>query len=191
MPSLLLILDPAGDGSTLRKALETSAYRIVSEITEPMQLHTELVRVAPEVIIVCTATPGATMLDALRLVNEKAPRPVVMFAADARREVIRKTVDAGVAAYVVDGWAPERVAAIIEAACARFEAYESLKKELRSTQNKLAERKVVEKAKGLVMQQRGLSEDQAYSALRKMAMDQNLTLAEVARRVISIAHLLA
>ena len=191
MPSLLLVLDPAGDGSTLRKALETSAYRIVSEITEPMQLHTELVRVAPEVIIVCTATPSATMLDALRLVNEKAPRPVVMFAADARREVIRKTVDAGVAAYVVDGWAPERVAAIIEAACARFEAYESLKKELRSTQNKLAERKVVEKAKGLVMQQRGLSEDQAYSALRKMAMDQNLTLAEVARRVISIAHLLA
>ena len=131
------------------------------------------------------------MLDALRLVSAKTPRPVVMFATDGRREVIRKTVDAGVAAYVVDGWAPARVPAIIEAACARFEAYESLRNELRATQNKLAERKVVEKAKGLVMQQRGLSEEQAYSALRKMAMDQNLTLAEVARRVISIAHLLA
>ena len=191
MPTLLLMLEPSIDADTLRAALSSSAYRIVSEVTEPLQLHTELVRAAPDVIIACTASPSAAMLDALRLVSEKTPRTVVMFANDARREVIRGTVDAGVAAYVVDGWAPERVPAIIEAACARFEAYESLRKELRSTQNKLAERKIVEKAKGLVMQQRGLSEEQAYSALRKMAMDQNLTLAEVARRVISIAHLLA
>ena len=191
MSNVLLMLEASGDVSTLRAALRSSAYTIASEITEPLQLHTELVRAAPDVIIACTGSPTATMLDALRLVSEKAPRPVVMFASDARREVRRKTVDAGVAAYVVDGWAPQRVTAIIEAACARFEAYESLKSELRATQTKLAERKVVEKAKGLVMQQRGLSEDQAYSALRKMAMDQNLTLGEVARRVIAIAHLLA
>jgi response regulator NasT len=114
-----------------------------------------------------------------------------MFARDTRREIIRMTVDAGVSAYVVDGWAAARVGAIIEAACARFDAHESLKQELRASRHKLAERKLVEKAKGLVMQQRGVSEGEAYSSLRKMAMDQNLTLAEVARRVIAVAHLLA
>jgi response regulator NasT len=98
---------------------------------------------------------------------------------------------AGVAAYVVDGWAAERVTPIIEAACARFEAYEAVKKQLAATQNKLSERKVIEKAKGIVMQQRALTEDQAYAALRKLAMDQNLALAEVARRVLAVAHLLA
>ena len=191
MSNLLLMLEAPDDADTLRDALRSSAYRIVSEITEPLRLHTELVRAAPDVIIARSASPGTALLDALRLVSEKTPRPVVMFATDTRREVIRQTVGAGVAAYVVDGWTAERVPTIIEAACARFDAYESLKKELRATQDKLAERKVVEKAKGLVMRQRGLSEDQAYSALRKMAMDQNLTLAEVARRVIAIAHLLA
>lgn len=191
MATFLLLREPSADAASLCTALANTQYRLAGDITEPERLDTETVRVAPDVIIACTGSPSHAMLSALRALSERSPRPVVMFANDPRREVIRKTVDAGVAAYVVDGWAPERVAAIIEAACARFEAYESLKKELRTTQNKLAERKIVEKAKGLVMQQRGVSEDQAYSALRKMAMDQNLTLAEVARRVISIAHLLA
>jgi response regulator NasT len=191
MPNLLLVSEASDSASSLRDALQSASFRIAGEVTDPAHLDTEMVRAAPDVIIACTASPSAGLLESLRSLAERAPRPVIMFATDARRETIRKTVEAGVSAYVVDGWAPKRVAAIIEAACARFEAYESLKKELRTTQARLAERKVVEKAKGLVMQQRGLSEDQAYSSLRKMAMDQNLTLAEVARRVISIAHLLA
>jgi two-component system, response regulator / RNA-binding antiterminator len=191
MPTLLLMHEAAGDAAALRAALSATSFRIAAEVAEPASLGSEVGRVAPDVIIACTATPSAFMLDALRALSQTAPKPVVMFATDARRETIRKTVDAGVAAYVVDGWAPERVGAIIEAATARFDVYETLKRELRTTQLKLAERKIVEKAKGLVMRQRGVSEDQAYSSLRKMAMDQNLTLAEVARRVIALAHLLA
>ena len=191
MLTVLLLRDAAADAATLCASLSTQSFRIAAEVTEAAALGSEVGRVAPDVIIACTNTPSAPLLDALRALSQTAPRPVVMFATDARREVIRKTVDAGVAAYVVDGWAPDRVGAIIEAATARFDAYESLKRELRTTKNKLEERKVVEKAKGLVMQQRGVSEDQAYSSLRKMAMDQNLTLGEVARRVIAVAHLLA
>ena len=191
MPTFLLLLDRSSDAAALRAALEACAFRIAAEIDDPARLDAEIARVTPDVIIACTESPGAAMLDALRAVSRTSPRPVLMFARDTRREMIRMTVDAGVAAYVVDGWAPERIGAIVEAACARFEAYEAMKNELRATQGKLAERKVVEKAKGLVMHQRGLSEEQAYSALRKMAMDQNLTLAEVARRVIAVAHLLA
>ena len=191
MPTLLLMLEPSGNAASLRAALQSSTYSIAAEVSDALRLEAEVVRVAPDVIIACTGSPSERMLDALRALSEKSPRPVVMFANDASRAVIRKTVDAGVAAYVVDGWAAERMAAIIEAACARFDAHQSLRKELRATQTKLAERKVVEKAKGLVMQQRGLTEDEAYSALRRMAMDQNLPLAEVARRVIAVAHLLA
>ena len=191
MPTFLFLRETDTDAALLRDALSSTSFRAAAEVTEAAALGSEVGRAAPDVIIACAETPSAAMLDALRALAQTAPRPVVMFATDARREVIRKTVDAGVAAYVVDGWAPERVAAIIEAATARFDAYESLKRELRTTKNKLEERKVVEKAKGLVMQQRGVSEDQAYSSLRKMAMDQNLTLAEVARRVIAVAHLLA
>ena len=191
MPKLLLVREPPADASPLCAALASSPYEVSAEITEAAALDAEVVRGAPDVIIACTESPSAALLAALQALAKKSPKPVVMFATDARREVIRKTVDAGVAAYVVDGWALNRVGAIIEAASARFDAYESLKRELRTTQLKLAERKIVEKAKGLVMQQRGLSEERAYAALRKMAMDQNLTLAEVARRVIAVAHLLA
>jgi two-component system, response regulator / RNA-binding antiterminator len=191
MPILLLMREARADAAPLRAALSDPSFHIAAEVTEASALGAEVERAAPDVIIACTDTPSAGMLDALRGLADTTPKPVVMFATDPRREVIRRTVDAGVAAYVVDGWAPERVGAIIEAAVARFDAYESLKRELRTTQLKLAERKVIEKAKGLVMQQRGASEEQAYSALRKMAMDQNLTLAEVARRVIAVAHLLA
>ena len=191
MPTLLLLHEAAADAAPLRSALSATPYHVAAEVTEAAVLGSEVARVAPDVIIACTETPSAALLAALRSLADTAPKPVVMFATDPRREVIRKTVDAGIAAYVVDGWAPERVGAIIEAATARFDAYESLKRELRTTKNKLEERKVIEKAKGLVMQQRGVSEDQAYSSLRKMAMDQNLTLAEVARRVIAVAHLLA
>ena len=191
MPTLLLTLDRATDVSEVRAALESSSYQIAGEITDCAKLPAEVERVAPDVIIACTASPGNEMLDSLRVLSAASPHPIVMFANDPRREVIRKAVDAGVSAYVVDGWAPERIGAIIEAACARFDAFASLKKELDTTRSKLAERKLVEKAKGLVMQQRGVTEEHAYSALRKMAMDQNLTLAEVARRVISVSQLLA
>ncbi|HEX2830795.1 MAG TPA: ANTAR domain-containing protein [Burkholderiales bacterium] len=191
MPTLLLLHEGAADAAALRAALSSTSYRVAGELSDAARLGAEVGRVAPDVIIACTQTPSAAVLDALRSLAAAAPRPVVMFATDPRREVIRRTVEAGVAAYVVDGWSHARVGAIIEAAIARFDAYESLKRELRTTQDKLAERKIVEKAKGLVMQQRGVSEDQAYSSLRKMAMDQNLTLAEVARRVVAVAHLLA
>jgi response regulator NasT len=191
MSTLLLASDDPSVAAPLRAIIESLPHEVLGEVTEPSQLNTEVVRLAPQVIIACAATPSRDLLDNLRALSTSCPRPVVMFASDPRRDVIRSAVEAGVSAYVVDGWAPERVTPIIEAACARFEAHEAVKKELCATQHKLAERKVIEKAKGIVMQQRGLSEEHAYSALRKMAMDQNLALAEVARRVIAVAHLLA
>jgi response regulator NasT len=191
MQSILLLVDDPSRAAPLRNILESLSYRIVDELRDPAVLSDAVARHQPDVIVLRTDSPSKPVLDALRSLSEAKPRPVVLFANDPSRNVIRRAVDAGVAAYVVDGWAAERVTPIIEAACARFEAYEAVKKQLAATQNKLSERKVIEKAKGIVMQQRALTEDQAYAALRKMAMDQNLALAEVARRVLAVAHLLA
>ena len=190
MQSILLLVDDVSDAAPLRNILESLCYRIVDELRDPGALYDAVARHQPDVIVLRTDSPSKPMLDALHSLADATPRPVVVFANDPSRNAIRSAVDAGVAAYVVEGWAAERVTPIIDAACARFEAYDAVKKQLAATQNKLSERKVIEKAKGIVMQQRGLTEDQAYGALRRMAMDQNLALAEVARRVVAVAHLL-
>lgn len=176
---------------TLRTTLDRLGYRILAELNDASGLCSVVTRLAPDIVIVATESPNAATLDSVSAVSNSSPRPVVMFARDESRDVIRKAVECGVSAYVVDGWARERLRPIIEAATARFEAHEAVKRELASTRAKLAERKLIEKAKGIVMEQRRLNENDAYGALRKMAMDQNLALAEVARRVIAVAQLLA
>jgi response regulator NasT len=115
---------------------------------------------------------------------------VVLFTDEDDRSIIREAVRSGVTAYIVDGLAAERVVPIVQVAVARFEDYQTLKTERDLAQQKLAERKVVERAKGILMSKRGMSEDEAYHALRKMAMEKKLRMGEVAERVISMADLL-
>jgi response regulator NasT len=186
----VLMLRDAGEADVVHDSLRDLGYEIV-HAREPHNLCTAVAQLDPYVIVVTTRSPTDDLLACLAEVTRTCPRPVVMFANDGKRELIRRAVQSGVCAYVVDGWAPERLTPIIEAAVARFEAHDALRKELVSTRAKLSDRKVIEKAKGIVMQQRKLSEDDAYAALRKMAMDQNLALGEVARRVITVAELLA
>ena len=124
------------------------------------------------------------------IVSQSSPRPIVMFASDAGGGAIRDAVRAGVSAYVVDGMDSGRVNSIVEVACARFEEFQRLKIELAEANLKLSERKLVERAKGLLMQSRGLSEDDAYHALRKLAMARKQRLGDVAQQVIDTAELL-
>ena len=191
MHSVVLVAQHAPEGAPQREVFDSRGYFVLEEVHDSAALITAVGRLAPDVVIVCTDWLRDDLLNSLRRLSSAAPRPVVVFTSDASRDAIRSAVDAGVSAYVVDGWTPDRLAPIIEVACARFEVYASMKHELAATKNKLAERKLVEKAKGIVMHQRRLSEEQAYAALRRMAMDQNLTLAEISRRVIDVASLLA
>lgn len=190
MRSILVVRD-SPDTAPLTAALHRLGHTIAGEVAEASVLSQSVAQLKPDVIVVSTETPGDRLFESLSSVAQSCPTTVVMFARDPSTTLIRKAVECGVSAYVVDGWAPERVTPIIEAAAARFEAYSAVKRELAQTRNKLSERKVIEKAKGIVMQQRGLTEDQAYSSLRKMAMDQSLPLAEIARRVITVAELLS
>ena len=181
----------AADAAVLGGIFSRLGHEIVGHLSDLASLEKSVSQLSPEVVVVSADTPDAPVFDGLQRLAYAHPKPVVMFAKDSRAETIRRSVACGVSAYVVDGWSPERLTAIVEAATARFEAYSAVQQELARTRQKLSERKVVEKAKGIVMQQRGLNEEQAYSSLRKMAMDQSLPLAEVARRVIAVSQLLA
>ncbi len=190
MLRVMLVDDTPERSFYLRLILERLGYEIVAEISNPRLLHDEVLRLAPDAIIVDTDSPSRDTLENICVITENCPRPIVMFAHDPDRQSIREAVRAGVNAYVVDGLSPERIAPIVETAVARFEAFQAVKDELAETRNKLSERKLVERAKGILMKEKGLSEDAAYRLLRKLAMDKNLSLGALAEQVVTVAKLL-
>ena len=187
---VLVVDESRGRGRVLRAALEEAGYEVVVSRGAPLALLEHVARVQPDVIVIDTESPTRDVLEHLVVMGCEQPRPIVMFSADAAQDTIREAVRAGVAAYVVDGLDPGRVKSIVEVACARFEAYQRLRDELAETQLKLSERKLVERAKGILMKTRGLDEEASYAALRKLAMDRGKRLAEVAQQVIDAAALL-
>ena len=174
----------------LRQGLEKAGHRVVAEVQSTVNLSQLVAEVLPDVIIIDTRSPDRDTIEHLCVISQDTPRPIVMFSADGNTEKIREAVRAGVSAYVVDGLAAQRVQPILDVAIARFEALQSLRNELEDTQLQLADRKRIDRAKGILIKQKNLSEEQAYQWLRKMAMDENLKLAEVADQVIRAAKLL-
>jgi len=174
----------------LRMTLERLGHDIVAEIADAGQLYDAVRRLSPDAIIIDTDSPTRDTLEHLCLITESCPRPIVMFTQDAKRESIREAVRAGVTAYVVDGLAAERIEPIIETAIARFEVFQSVQSELAQTRSKLSERKLVERAKGILMKEKKISEEDAYRLLRKLAMDRSARLGTVAEQVITFAKLL-
>jgi two-component system, response regulator / RNA-binding antiterminator len=190
MLRIMLVDDTPERSFYLRVVLERLGYDVVAEIANPRELHDEALRLSPDAIIVETDSPSRDTLENICMITESCPRPVVMFSNDPARESIREAVRVGVSAYVVDGLSPERIAPIIDTAVARFEAFQTVKDELEKTRTKLGERKLIERAKGILMKEKRVSEDDAYRLLRKLAMDKNLSLGAVAEQVITVAKLL-
>lgn len=174
----------------LRDALRASGHEVAASLTSPLELLRQVERLLPDVIIIDTESPTRDVLEHVVMVSQSSPRPIVMFASDAGNETIRQAVRAGVSAYVVDGLDAGRVNSIVEVACARFDEFQRLKLELAEANLKLSERKAIERAKGLLMEQRGLSEDDAFHALRRLAMSRNARLGDVAQQVVDAAELL-
>ncbi len=174
----------------LRDGLERAGHEVVASLSSPLELLRAVERLRPDVIVIDTESPTRDVLEHLVIVSQSSPRPIVMFASDSGGEAIREAVRAGVSAYVVDGLDAGRVNTIVEVACARFDELQRLKVELADANLKLSERKLVERAKGLLMQSRGISEDQAYHALRKLAMSKKQRLGDVAQQLIDSAELL-
>ena len=174
----------------LRLMLEQVGYTVVAEVFEPRKIYAAVKAHAPDVIIVDTESPSRDTLEHVAVLSDTDPRPIVMLASDSGSDTIRAAVQAGVSAYIVDGLAAEQVKPIIEVAIARFESYQAVKTELAQVKTKLSERKIVERAKGVLMKARSIDEDEAYTALRKMAMERSLTIGEVSRQFLAVSALL-
>lgn len=190
MLRILLVNDTDKHVGLLRTALERAGYQVVAEARSARALLRAVEDLKPDVVIIDTESPSRDTLEQLSVMNTNAPRPVVMFSDEADQAVIRSAVSAGVTAYIVDGLSAARLAPIVEVARARFDEESRLKQRLASAEQQLADRKLIERAKGVLMQKKGITESEAYDALRKQAMKQGLKLADVARQIMAMSDLL-
>jgi response regulator NasT len=187
----VLIVDESEErAALLREALTSAGHEVADSLSSPLELLRAVEKLEPDVIVIDTDSPTRDVLEHVVMVSQSSPRPIVMFSSDESGKAIRDAVRAGVSAYVVDGLDKGRVNSIVEVACARFDEYQKLRIELAEANLKLSERRLVERAKGLLMQQRGLSEDDAFHALRRLAMTKKQRLGEIAQHVIDAAELL-
>jgi response regulator NasT len=191
MSMRVMLVDPRPSRrEVLGPALKTEGFDIIACVSPDDDLLGAVARFAPDVVLIDIDSPNRDTLENLRSVQAHQPRPMVMFTQDDAGESIRRAVDAGVTAYVVDGLENRRVRPIVDAAMARFAQYRALETELEQARGKLEERKLIERAKGLIMEQQGVSEADAYQAMRRLAMRKNKKLAEIADGVISAAELM-
>jgi response regulator NasT len=175
----------------IEQALTNAQHRLVNKMSLQDDLEIGVKRAQPDALIVESTEPVPGMLGQLRAVMDRQPLPIIVFADRSPGSDVRAAVKAGVSAYVVGGFQPERVAPILEAAMARFTEFQALRIQRDEAVEKLAERRDVERAKGILMRRRDLAEQAAYDALRKMAMDRGTRMIEVAKSIIAAEELLA
>jgi response regulator NasT len=187
---ILLVDQNVTRASILEEGLREAGYTNVAVVRDMQNLLRRIVDADPDVIFIDLENPNRDVLEQMFQVSRCVRRPIAMFVDHSDTDMIRAAVESGVGAYVVDGLRKERVKSILDMAVSRFNAFSQLRDELDRAKQELEERKIVERAKGILMKERGLSEDAAYSLLRKAAMNENRRLAEVAQSVVTAARLL-
>lgn len=162
----------------------------VTVLADMSNLMRRVVEIDPDVIVIDLENPNRDVLEHAFQVSKAVMRPVAMFVDRTDQASIEAAIEAGVSAYVVDGLKKERVKPILDTAVMRFRAVERLRRELEEAKSELADRKIVDRAKAILMKSRGLSEEAAYGLLRSTAMRKNRRIAEVAQSLITAAELL-
>ncbi len=190
MQHILLVSSNTGHQALMEKAIDQENCSIAALIENSINLGAEVESRAIDMVVMDLDDNGEAELEAIRQIMENKSLPIVMFVQQGNRESAANATAAGASAYVVNGLKADRVAPILAAAVTRFQETQALREELKQTKTSLKERKIIERAKGLLMQQRSCSEDEAYSALRKLAMQRNKRLAEIAASVIDAASLM-
>jgi two-component system, response regulator / RNA-binding antiterminator len=174
----------------LEAGLRDAGFSNVTLLGNTNGLLERIYAVDPDVIIIDLQNPSRDVLEQMFQVSRIVRRPIAMFVDQSDRETIEKAIDAGVSAYIVDGLKRERVRAILDMTISRFGAFERLRAELEETKSALKERKVIERAKGILMKSRGLDEEAAYSLLRRTAMSKGKRIGDVAESLVSAIDLL-
>ena len=174
----------------LRIGLLEAGYDIIASLPPDMYLPERIAQLQPDMIIVDAESDARDVLEHVVIATRDERRPIVMFTEDQDPESMEAAVEAGVSAYIVAGLQSERIKPVLQVALAQFKREQKLLDELSDTKSKLAERKVIERAKGLLMERQHFTEEQAYQKLRSMAMSKNLKLSEVAQRILDVEDLL-
>jgi len=182
------------DESPLRAAiledgLREAGYSHVERVAETRNLLTRIYALDPDVILIDIESPSRDVLEQMFQMSRAVKRPIAMFVDQSDSASIEAAVDAGVSAYIVGGLRKERVTNILDLCISRFNAFARLQAELDSAKDALEERKVIDRAKGVLMKAKKLTEDEAYVLLRKTAMNENKKIVEIAQSVLTAAEL--
>jgi response regulator NasT len=186
--NILLIEDETAD-QLLEKILVNKGYSVTNTATTEANIQSLVMNNKTDLVIFNVDSPKKHFQD-IHYLNQNQALPIIIFAADDTTDTINQIVKAGVSAYVVNGLENSRINSIITIAVARFKEQQCLKNELEKTKSRLEERKLVDRAKGILIKTRGFTEDDAYHTLRKLAMDRNIAIGEMAKNVIAMAELL-
>ena len=185
----VLVVDEFDSDRLLEQTLREQNCEVLTLKLKELDMVQIVRTLHPDVVVLNLYSPTPDVLNMIVEINQSYSLPVVIFAEDQQTETINQVIKAGVSAYIVDGLEAKRIKSIVDIAIARFKEHQALKDELKKTKIQLEDRKLVDRAKALLMKAQGYSEDQAYHALRKLAMDRNMPIGEMAKNVISMAEL--
>ena len=187
---LIFVADSVENSQPFLRAASKADYRIMKLIGPQDEVSRYVESLRPDAMLIVCAAIDNSILREMKAVTNKRPTPMLLFTRDSRSDSIVSAVKAGASAYIVDCEEPERIGSLLDVAKARFHEQQRLKKELDETKYALQERKTIEKAKGIIMESRRLSEGQAYNALRKLAMNHNKRMGERAEQIIAASEVL-
>jgi two-component system, response regulator / RNA-binding antiterminator len=181
----ILLIDSSPERfSALSSVLKEAGYRDIVTCDPSTVTVNCVAELNPHIVLIDVECPSRDTMEQLVLIRDHCPKPVVLLSQDESVQDIEAAIQSGVSAYLTEGINPSQARPVIEAAMATFAAFQSLRRELTETQNQLENRKLIARAKGILMEKEEISEDVAYHRMRKFAMDQKCTLVDVARRII-------
>lgn len=190
-PLSIVLVEPDKDRAIqIIDSLQAAGHYDIRVIAQSTGLARAVTSFNPDVVLVDLANPSRDIIEELSLASSPMERPVAMFVDQSDDAMTKAAIEAGVSAYVVDGLRADRVKSILDAAITRFHMFQRVRKELETTKRALEERKIIDRAKGLLMKARGIDEEAAYGLLRKTAMDQNKRVVDVAAALVTAAGLL-
>jgi response regulator NasT len=187
---IVIVDESAVRAAILKEGLREAGFTNVVRIEGTANLLSRIYAIDPDVILIGLENPSRDVLEQMFQVSRVVKRPVAMFVDQSDSASIQASVDAGVSAYIVDGLKKERIKSILDLCISRFNAFSRLQTELEQTRSALEERKVIDRAKGILMKAKKLSEEDAYALMRRTAMNENKKIVEIAQSVITAAELL-
>ena len=191
IPLNVLLIDSNSERAAIVEAGLSCAAITKLQSSNQDDLLSSIERIKPDVIILDCESPDKKTIKTLRLIVKENPKPIVMFVENADGDLAKEAIRAGVSSYIVDGLSAARIKPVVDIAIERFLVVDELRRDLDKSRQDLESRKVLDRAKGFLMDQRGMTESEAYTAMRKLAMSEAITMRQVADRIISISQILS